>query len=106
MTSQSETDLTIVPTGKFGARGERYEVFLKEELISAGWAPEFPACRALKERGMTGFVRFWRRGKPKWDLRMGIDWGAARCVVESARAGQRFAKWAPDPRFAKDEEDE
>jgi len=53
-------DLTIIPTGKFGPRGEKYDVEFAGEVIASGASPEFTACRVLGERGFTGMARFWR----------------------------------------------
>lgn len=94
-----EHTLTIQATGKYGTKGERYEVFHGAEQIAVGTSPEFAACRLLKDRGFTGFVRFARPGKPH-HLRMGIEWGATHCVLEGQKQGVRFAKWEPNPLFA------
>jgi hypothetical protein len=91
-----ETDLEIRPTGKFGNKGERYDVLLSDEVIASGSSPECAACRVLMDRGITGNARFWWPGKAHWSLRMGINWGAAHYVSETARSGPRFAKWAPN----------
>lgn len=89
-----EHTLTIAGTGKYGTRGQRYEVFDGAELIASGVSPEFSACRALKERGLSGVVLFARPGKP-YHLRMGIEWGATHCTTEGQRIGIHFAKWVP-----------
>lgn len=94
---QNETNLTIRATGKFGNRGQRYEVLLGDEIIAAGTSPEFTAVRVLKDRGIEGKAIFWRAGKPHADFTIGIEWGAGRCVLENAKIGLRFAKWAPNP---------
>jgi hypothetical protein len=101
-----ETNLTIRSAGKFGNRGERLEVLLGNEIIAAGTSPEFAACRVLKDRGATGKAIFWRAGKAHADFTIGIEWGAGRCVVENAKTGPRFAKWAPNPLFGKSEGEE
>jgi len=105
---QTHTDLKIRPTGKFGNRGERYEVLLGDEVIAAGASPEFAACRVLKSRGVTGKAAFWRdRGdSAMMAFTVGIDWGSARSVTETSKVGPRFAKWAPNPLFGKAEDEE
>jgi hypothetical protein len=95
-----EHHLTIRPTGKIG-KGIQYEVAFNGEVIAAGVSPEFAACRALADRGLTGTACFWREGKPNYDFRINIAWGVGRCVMENAKMGPRFAKWAPNPLFAK-----
>jgi hypothetical protein len=99
-------DLQIRATGKYGPRGERYEVLLGEEVIAFGSSPEFAACRVLQERGFTGFARLWREGKSNWDLRLSIKTGAGLTVVENAKIGPRLGKWAPNPMFADKREEE
>lgn len=88
-------NLIIRPTGKFGSRGERYEVLLGDEVIVTGNAPEFSACRALQNRGLSGTVNFWREGKKHWDFRIQIAKGAERTVMENAKNGPRVVKWSP-----------
>jgi len=95
-----ECDLILKPTGKFGSKGEKYEVYLGEELLAANISPEFAACRVLKSRGYTGFARFRREGKKHYESRMRIDWAATHCVAENSRSGPRFSKWEPNPMFA------
>lgn len=92
-----EVDLQIRATGKFGNRGERYEILLGAEIIASGTSPEFAACRVLKERGMSGSAVFWRQGKEHAQFRMPIEWAAEHCVVENAKIGPRFGKWSPSP---------
>jgi hypothetical protein len=87
--------LILVPTGKFGSRGERYRVFLDDELIVTSHAPEFPVCRVLHERGLTGNACFWRAGKRHWDFRIDIEKGATKTVIENAKIGPRLGKWVP-----------
>ncbi len=91
----------IRSTGKIKRKGEIYEVLHDGEVIASGHAPECAACRVLKGLGLTGSVAFWREGKPHWDLRMSIEWAAARYVAEEAKQGIRFAKWEPNPLFKK-----
>ncbi len=94
--------LEIRPTGKFGPKGERYEVYAGDEMIAKGHSPEFAACRVLKERGLTGAVKFSRAGKSP-HLTMGIEWGATHTVTESAKLGLRFSKWVPNDRFSSED---
>jgi hypothetical protein len=90
-----EHDLKIRPTGKFGPRGERYEVLIDGEIIASGFAPEFAACRAMQERGALGHIRLWRKGKSTWDLRLSIEAGSKCAVMENSKAGPRLTKWSP-----------
>lgn len=101
-----ETNLQIRATGKMVSRGECYEILLGDEVIASGTSPECAACRVLKNRGITGTALFWRVGKAHADLRMGIDWGAAHYVSETAKTGIRFAKWEPNPLFTSELEPE
>ncbi len=103
---QTETNLEIRSTSKFGNRGQRYEVLLADEIIAAGASPEFSACRVLKDRGIEGKAVFWRTGKSHADFSIGIEWGSSRCVAENSKIGPRFAKWAPNPLFGKSEDEE
>ena len=93
-------DFKLRSTGKFGPRGERYEIFLGEEMIASGSSPEFSACRVMQDRGFSGHIRLWRDGKDHWDLRLSIKAGALRTVTENAKLGPRVGKWAPNPIFA------
>jgi hypothetical protein len=95
--------LKIIPTGKFGSRGERYEISFEGEIIAAGTSPEFAACRILQDRGLKGTVWFCRNPPYDCSMKMSIDWGARHTVSETDR-GIRFAKWAPNPLFWKGEE--
>lgn len=88
-------DLTLRPTGRIGSRGEQYEVLFEGAIIAASASPEFQACRALQDRGLTGHARFWRAGKKHWDFRIDIAKGATRTVVEGVKGGPRFGKWSP-----------
>lgn len=92
-----ETHLTLHPTGRFGVRGEIYQVLLDGEVIASGVSPEFNACREMQKRGLTGFACFWRAGAEKttWDIRMKIDTGATKTVMENVKAGPRVVKWNP-----------
>lgn len=95
-----DVKVTLKTTGRRSNKGEIYEVEFNGEVIAAGISPEFAACRELKARGLTGTAYFHRPGKLTHDMRMGIEWGAGRTVSETDR-GLRFAKWVPNPMFAK-----
>jgi hypothetical protein len=88
-------DVWIVPTNKFGTKGETYEIYFGEELLTSGWSPEYDACRLLLARGITGKLRFWRRGKKHFDLQIDIERGAQLAVLENARRGPVVVKWKP-----------
>lgn len=98
-------DLQLRATGKFGPRGERYEIWRDKELIASGYSPEFAACREMQARGYDGFIRLWREGKSHWDLRINIAKGAGRIVVENVKTGPRLVKWVPNDRFDKKAEE-
>lgn len=89
--------LNLIPTEKFGTRGQIYEIHFNGEVIASGTSPEFNACRVLKDRGFTGKAEFYRPGKPSWDLRIGIEWGAGKTVSETDKTGVRIVKWSPHP---------
>ncbi len=99
------TDLILRPTGKFGNKGERYEVFLGDEIIAQGWSPEHAACRVLLARGIEGIARFSRPGKKHHDFTMNIAKASTRNVLENAKLGPRTVKWEPNDRFANKDED-
>ena len=94
-----ETYLEIRATGKFGNKGERYEILLGEEVIASGSSPECAACRVLKGRGITGKAWFRRAGRVFADFSMGIAWGASHYVSETTKTGVKFAKWEPNGFF-------
>jgi hypothetical protein len=100
------TEVLIRPTGKFGPKGERYEVIFNGEVILTSPMPEFAACRVLNERGITGMARFWREGKSVWHLQVDIAAGAGRTVTENAKGGPRITKWAPSDWFKKPEDED
>jgi hypothetical protein len=93
------TPLMITPLSRYGTKGQVYEITLDGEVLASGPSPEFAACRVLKDRGYSGTVEFWRAGRPTYDMRMSVEWGAKRTITETARTGPRFAKWAPNPLF-------
>ena len=96
--------LKIIPTGKFGPRGEKYDIEFCGELIASGHAPECAACRELQKQGFTGMAYFTRGGAPYgWDFKMKIERAAGLTVSEGLHNGPRFTKWAPNPFFAKSE---
>lgn len=103
MSERSHT-LILRPTGKYRSKGEIYEVLFQGEVIASGTAPECPACRVLKSRGLEGDAFFWREGKRNYDLRMPIEWASGKYVSED-KTGIRFAKWSPFT-FGKDEDSE
>lgn len=86
-------DLTIVPIGKFGLRGEKYDITFDGEILSSGYSPEFAACRELAARGFSGMARFWRAGKLNWDLTIPV--GSKKTVTETAKIGPRLGKYVP-----------
>ncbi len=69
-----------------------------EIILAAATEPMFAACRALKDRGLTGAVQFWRPGKaaPDFVIR-DLASGAGLTVTENTRTGPRIAKWQPMP---------
>jgi hypothetical protein len=86
--------LYIKPTGRFGNKGERYDIEYKGEIISSGHAPEFDAVRKLKEINLTGTAVFCRGDMAC--LKVPLDWGAKQTVIESFRTGPRIGKWYPN----------
>jgi len=96
-----EHTLKIRPTGRMGTKGAIIEIVFDGEVIASGVSPEFAACRELKARGITGHALFWREGKPDYDYRMPIEWGATHTVSETDRQGLRFSKWVPHPMAGK-----
>ncbi len=94
--------ITLIPTGKFGTKGERYEAWLSTDgdgkrIVYSGSEPVFNTCRALVERNFSGFVKFWRPEKKTWDMRVALAIGATRAVSEGEKHGPRIGKWAPHP---------
>lgn len=97
-----EYDLELRPTGRFRSKGEQYEAIFADEILATGTSPEYSACRALQDRGLSGSARFWRKGAKAWAIKMDIAAGAKRTVVENAKIGPREGKWVP---FDRDELD-
>jgi len=50
----------IEPTHRSPSRQFYRATFNGEEIVARSWDPEFAACRALKARGLTGRVEFFR----------------------------------------------
>jgi hypothetical protein len=92
-----DTHLTLRPTGKFGDKGELYEVIFEGEVILRSIEPVCKACRVLQSRGVSGRAHFWREGRAIWDIRMPISWGAQRSVRENKKEGPLFVNWKPFP---------
>ena len=100
----TETTLILRETERMGKKGRIIEAVFNGEVIASSTSPHFPACRELKDRGFDGMVYFRREGKPFWDLRMTVEWGATHTVSETNRQGLRFDKWVPHPMAGKLEE--
>lgn len=59
--------------------------------------PLLDACRRIKRMGggtADQQVGLYRAGKPSWDMKCGLDWGATHTVDETYT---RFAKWKAYP---------
>jgi hypothetical protein len=59
--------------------------------------PIFDACRALLERGITGRLEVWRRGKTSADMQLDIERGAGLAICETATESLRVVPWRPRP---------
>lgn len=99
--SEPTVDLVLRPTGRRGSRGEIYEALLGSHVIASGTSPECASCRVLKELGFAGYAQFWREGRRRWDIRMPIEWGATKQVIEG-NGRPRFSDWSPFDREAID----
>ena len=109
--------IVIEPTTIRGDRGQRYRVYFQDAvLIEDTWNPEFEACRALVERGVTGRLEVWRADKPgkaetgipvsAWAKEVApypglivpdIARAAGRTVVENEKIGPVMAPWRAWP---------
>jgi hypothetical protein len=79
-------------------RGQRYRVMYAGEILAEGRRnPMFDACRALLERGITGQLEVWRRGKTSADMQLDIEKGAALAIEESDEKSIRLRRWVPMP---------
>jgi hypothetical protein len=86
--------IEIEPTHVVG--GQRYRVTHAGEVLSEStWNPEFEACRALLERGITGKLQVWRPGKAYWGMQLDIERGAGLTVRETEEEGPYIARWRP-----------
>jgi hypothetical protein len=54
----------IEPTHRSASRKFYRATFDGEEIVARSWDPEFAACRALKARGLSGCVEFFRADLP------------------------------------------
>lgn len=92
------TRVTIERIGS-GTRGDRYRVLHDGLVIVASSRdPEHDTCRALLEMGITGKLETWHAGAAYPSMRLDIERGAGRTVIENERSGPRLGRWRPfDP---------
>jgi hypothetical protein len=85
----------------FKNAGYRYKVLHNGSTLVEGTAnPEYDACRALLARGITGFVETYRLGTSYPCMRLDIEEGARKAIIENATEGPRLANWRPFPAVA------
>jgi len=90
-------NLRIEPTRVWGARGERYRVYLDDMLLVESTSPEHDACRLLDSWGIRGWACFWREGRKVWSYKTLIAWAAVRAVAEGESQGVKEAKRGEHP---------
>ena len=79
-----------------GARGDRYRVtHAGLVLVESSRDPAHDACRALLALGLTGTLETRHASSPIVSIRMDIERGARRTVIETERCGPRFRRWRP-----------
>jgi hypothetical protein len=90
-----------IETAGLGERGQRYRVlYAGKVLIETTRVPEFDACRALVELGISGRLEVWHKGASFAAMRLDIDSCAGWTAEESDRIGPRLARWEPRPERA------
>jgi hypothetical protein len=75
-----------------GPRGYQYDVIFEGEVLVTSLDPEFAAARALRDRGHTGRLEFFRPGNPAAQLVMR---DLVRAANFCATLDGRFAKYRP-----------
>jgi hypothetical protein len=86
----------IEPTYRNASRQFYRATFKGEEIVARSWDPEFAACRALKARGLTGRVEFFRAGLPHPCLIVrDLARGAGLRTLEDECRGPVLKKWQP-----------
>jgi len=86
----------IQPTYRNASRQFYRATFNGEEIVTRSWGPEFAACRALKARGLTGRVEFFRAGLPHPCLVVrDLAEGAGLRTAEDECREPVLKKWQP-----------
>lgn len=87
-------ELTLVNRG--------YQAAYLGEVIGKWRVPECSAARWLLEHGYAQpsdiLITTWERGARSMSGKVG--WFAKRTIAESEKAGPRWSKFHPDPRFS------
>jgi hypothetical protein len=74
-----------------------------EVLVASVREPNFSSCRALKARGMTGPVHFYRAGRSEPDYMVhDLEKAAKWTIRETGRQSPRLARYRPPVLFLKD----
>ena len=86
----------IQPTYRNASRQFYRATYNGDEIVTRSWDPEFAACRALKARGLSGRVEFFREGIPHPCLVVrDLVEGAGLCTYEDECRGPSLKKWRP-----------
>jgi hypothetical protein len=86
----------IEPTHRNASRQFYRAIFNGEEIVAQSWSPMFAACRALKARGLSGPVEFFRTGVPRsCAIIRDLVEGAEMRIVEDECRGPVLRKWKP-----------
>jgi hypothetical protein len=86
----------IHPTQRSASRQFYRATLNGEEIVTRSWDPEFAACRALKARGLTGRIEFFRAGVPHPCLIIrDLAKGAGLRTLEDDCRGPVLKKWQP-----------
>jgi hypothetical protein len=75
-----------------GPKGYKYDAAFEGEIIATSYDPEFAAARALRDRGYTGRLQFFRMGNPEPAL---IMRDLVRAANFRATPDGRFEKYRP-----------
>jgi hypothetical protein len=86
----------IEPTHRSRSRQFYRATLDGEELVARSWSPMFAACRALKARGLSGRVEFFRAGVPHpCAIVRDLVQGAELRIHDDECQGPILKKWQP-----------
>jgi hypothetical protein len=78
-----------------GKKGRIHVIFNGKRLLTNSRDPEFEACRALRDQGVTGkLVARWE-GSAHDAMTLDIERGAGLTTEEGPQVGPHIRKWRP-----------